>query len=183
MCWHPGKPRKSPVGENRWTTSPSSFSPIWATATRPAPGDRLLVVAESNRIPALLVLNKVDLLEHNADLLVFRQQHPAARGDQAAQRREPLGLCLLVARRAEHVLLPLVAAGSMTLTLYSAHLLGLFLELHYEQPVLWFLVHVLVGTVFAVLWHRTRGQGPLERVVGRAAHAGRDRVLRHRLNS
>ena len=94
-----------------------------------------------------------------------------------------LGLCLLVARRAGHVLLPLVAAGSMTLTLYSAHLLGLFLELHYEQPVLWFLVHVLVGTVFAVLWHRARGQGPLERVVGRAAHAGRDRVLRHRLNS
>ncbi|MEX5306229.1 heparan-alpha-glucosaminide N-acetyltransferase domain-containing protein [Kocuria sp. CPCC 205258] len=94
-----------------------------------------------------------------------------------------LGLCLLVARRAGHVLLPLVAAGSMTLTLYSAHLLGLFLELHYEQPVLWFLVHVLVGTVFAVLWHRARGQGPLERVVGRAARAGRDRVLRHRLNS
>jgi uncharacterized membrane protein YeiB len=71
----------------------------------------------------------------------------------------------------------------MTLTLYSAHLLGLFLELHYEQPVLWFIVHVLVGTVFAVLWHRARGQGPLERVVGRAANAGRDRVLRHRLNS
>ena len=94
-----------------------------------------------------------------------------------------LGLCLLVARRAGHVLLPLVAAGSMTLTLYSAHLLGLFLELHYEQPVLWFLVHVLVGAVFAVLWHRARGQGPLERVVGRAARAGRDRVLRHRLNS
>ncbi|KUG56600.1 hypothetical protein AVL61_05955 [Kocuria rosea subsp. polaris] len=94
-----------------------------------------------------------------------------------------LGLCLLVARRAEHVLLPLVAAGSMTLTLYSAHLLGLFLELHYERPVLWFLVHVLTGTVLAVLWRRARGQGPLERVVGRSAHAGRDLVLRHRLNS
>ncbi|MEX5299257.1 heparan-alpha-glucosaminide N-acetyltransferase domain-containing protein [Kocuria sp. CPCC 205292] len=94
-----------------------------------------------------------------------------------------LGLCLLVARRAEHVLLPLVAAGSMTLTLYSAHLLGLFLELHYERPVLWFLVHVLTGTVLAVLWRRARGQGPLERVVGRASHAGRDLVLRHRLNS
>ncbi|WP_424346533.1 heparan-alpha-glucosaminide N-acetyltransferase domain-containing protein [Kocuria sp. CH-021] len=94
-----------------------------------------------------------------------------------------LGLCLLVARRAEHVLLPLVAAGSMTLTLYSAHLLGLFLELHYERPVLWFLVHVLTGTVLAVLWRRSRGQGPLERVVGRSAHAGRDLVLRHRLNS
>ncbi|MFI7743032.1 heparan-alpha-glucosaminide N-acetyltransferase domain-containing protein [Kocuria rhizosphaericola] len=94
-----------------------------------------------------------------------------------------LGLCLLVARRAQHVLLPLVAAGSMTLTLYSAHLLGLFLELHYEQPVLWFLVHVLVGTVLAVLWRRARGQGPLERLVGRSAHAGQDLVLRHRLNS
>ncbi|MFE7631415.1 heparan-alpha-glucosaminide N-acetyltransferase domain-containing protein [Kocuria sp. NPDC057446] len=94
-----------------------------------------------------------------------------------------LGLCLLLARRAERALLPLAAAGSMTLTLYSAHLLALFLELHEEQPVLWFLVHVLVGAGFAVLWHRTRGQGPLERVVGRAARAGRDRVLRDRLNS
>src|SRR5690606_8945434 len=53
-----------------------------------------------------------------------------------------LGLCLLVARRVERGLLPLVAAGSMTLTLYSAHLLGLFLELHHEHPVPWFLVHV-----------------------------------------
>lgn len=94
-----------------------------------------------------------------------------------------LGLCLLVARRAESVLLPLVAAGSMTLTLYSAHLLALFLEVHREQPVLWFLVQILVGAVFAVLWRRARGQGPLERVVGRAAHGGRDLVLRHRLNS
>ncbi|MEX5294532.1 heparan-alpha-glucosaminide N-acetyltransferase domain-containing protein [Kocuria sp. CPCC 205268] len=94
-----------------------------------------------------------------------------------------LGVCLLVARRADRLLLPLTAAGAMTLTLYSAHLLGLFLELHYGRPVLWFLVHVLVGTVFALLWRRSRGRGPLEEVVGRAAHAGRDLVLRHRLNS
>lgn len=94
-----------------------------------------------------------------------------------------LGLCLLVARRAEGVLLPLVAAGSMTLTLYSAHLLALSAEVHYEQPVLWFLVQAVVAVVFAVLWRRALGQGPLERLVGRASRTGRDLVLGHRLNS
>lgn len=94
-----------------------------------------------------------------------------------------LGLCLLVARRAEGVLLPLVAAGSMTLTLYSAHLLALSFEVHYEQPVLWFLVQAVVAVVFAVLWRRALGQGPLERLVGRASRTGRDLVLGHRLNS
>ncbi|MFW6186728.1 MAG: heparan-alpha-glucosaminide N-acetyltransferase domain-containing protein [Actinomycetota bacterium] len=94
-----------------------------------------------------------------------------------------LGLCLLLAPRAERLLLPLVAAGSMTLTLYSAHLLALSLEMHYERPVLWFLVHVLVAVAFALLWRRARGQGPLERLVARAANGGRDLVLGHRLNS
>ncbi|MFI7580913.1 heparan-alpha-glucosaminide N-acetyltransferase domain-containing protein [Kocuria kalidii] len=89
-----------------------------------------------------------------------------------------LGLFLLVARRAESWLLPLAAMGSMTLTLYSAHLLALAAMLHYEMPFLWFLVHVVVAGLFAVAWHRSFGRGPLERVVARAAGAGRELVLR-----
>ncbi|MGX5358582.1 heparan-alpha-glucosaminide N-acetyltransferase domain-containing protein [Kocuria sp. KH4] len=94
-----------------------------------------------------------------------------------------LGLCLLVARRAEVLLLPLVAAGSMTLTLYSAHLLALNLEVHYERPVLWFLVQAAAAVGFALLWRRSRGQGPLERAVAGVSRAARDRVVGDRLNS
>ena len=61
----------------------------------------------------------------------------------------------------------------MTLTLYSAHLLALAAMLHYEVPLLWFLIHVAVAALFAVAWHRSFGRGPLERVVARAAGAGR----------
>ena len=66
---------------------------------------------------------------------------------------------------------------------FGLHLLALSLEMHYERPVLWFLVHVLVAVAFALLWRRARGQGPLERLVARAANGGRDLVLGHRLNS
>jgi uncharacterized membrane protein len=87
-----------------------------------------------------------------------------------------LGLCLLVARRSSGWLLPLSAMGSMTLTVYSAHLLALSTEVHYDEP-LWFLVHVGVAMVFALLWHRALGQGPLERVVADVVRATRRRVL------
>ncbi|MFE7629786.1 hypothetical protein [Kocuria sp. NPDC057446] len=80
-----------------------------------------------------------------------------------------LGLLLLVARRAGAWLLPLSAMGTMTLTLYSAHLLALAAMLHYEVSRLWFLIHVAVAALFAVAWHRSFGRGPLERVVARAA--------------
>ncbi len=89
-----------------------------------------------------------------------------------------LGLLLLVARRAGAWLLPLSAMGTMTLTLYSAHLLALAAMLHYEVPLLWFLIHVVVAALFAVAWHRSFGRGPLERVVALAAGAARGLVLR-----
>ena len=84
-----------------------------------------------------------------------------------------LGLLLLVARRAGGWLLPLSAMGSMTLTLYSAHLLALAAMLHYEVPLLWFLIHVAVAALFAVAWQRAFGRGPLERLLARAAGAAR----------
>ncbi|MFI7483366.1 heparan-alpha-glucosaminide N-acetyltransferase domain-containing protein [Kocuria sp. M1R5S2] len=89
-----------------------------------------------------------------------------------------LGLFLLLTRRWSSWLLPLSAMGSMTLTLYTAHLLGLAPMLHYDLPVLWFVVHVLVAAVFATVWNRTRGRGPLEQVVARSAGGARGLVLR-----
>lgn len=88
-----------------------------------------------------------------------------------------LGACLLLTRGAGKWALPLSAMGSMTLTLYSAHLLVLSTEVHYDRPGLWFLVHVAVAALFAVLWHRVLGQGPLERVVARIAGSARTLVL------
>ncbi|MFI7483371.1 heparan-alpha-glucosaminide N-acetyltransferase domain-containing protein [Kocuria sp. M1R5S2] len=87
-----------------------------------------------------------------------------------------LGLCLLLARRTSGWLLPLSAMGSMTLTVYSAHLLALSTELHYDEPM-WFVVHVGVAMVLALVWHRVMGQGPLERAVAAAVRAVRRKVL------
>ncbi|MFW6188733.1 MAG: heparan-alpha-glucosaminide N-acetyltransferase domain-containing protein, partial [Actinomycetota bacterium] len=88
-----------------------------------------------------------------------------------------LGFFLLLARLAGKWLLPLVAMGSMTLTLYSAHLLALTTEVHYDRPLPWFLVHLAVAVLFAVAWRRFLGQGPLERLVARVASAVRRPVL------
>ena len=66
--------------------------------------------------------------------------------------------------------------GSMTLTLYSLHLLALSLELHYDQPA-WFVIHVAVAAALALVWRQLFGQGPLERAVAEAVRAVRRPVL------
>lgn len=88
-----------------------------------------------------------------------------------------LGVFLLISRKIGAWLLPLYAMGSMTLTLYTAHLLALSLGLHEDAPYLWYAVHLLVAAGFAVIWQRTRGQGPLERVVAFAAKGTRRLVV------
>jgi hypothetical protein len=66
--------------------------------------------------------------------------------------------------------------GAMTLTLYTAHLLALAPEVHYDQPGLWFALQVGVAAVFAWCWTRYVGRGPLEMVVVRAVAGARDLV-------
>lgn len=72
-----------------------------------------------------------------------------------------LGVALLVATRLPVVLAPLAAAGSMPLSLYTAHvaLLGLT---DTDDPERYYLLQVAVGLVAAVLWRRYVGRGPLE---------------------
>ncbi|MGX5359571.1 heparan-alpha-glucosaminide N-acetyltransferase domain-containing protein [Kocuria sp. KH4] len=89
-----------------------------------------------------------------------------------------LGLFLLAADRIAAWLRPLAAMGAMTLTLYSAHLVALSVELHEDAPYQWFLVHVVVAALVALAWQRLVGQGPLEKVVGTAVRAARRAVLR-----
>ncbi|MFF0902899.1 UNVERIFIED_CONTAM: heparan-alpha-glucosaminide N-acetyltransferase domain-containing protein [Kocuria sp. CPCC 205316] len=90
-----------------------------------------------------------------------------------------LGFFLLVAPRARALLVLLSAMGAMTLTLYTVHLMGLSFEAHYDRPYLWFTVNLAANVLFAVIWQRTLGQGPLERVVSTSVSATR-RVVLHR---
>lgn len=87
-----------------------------------------------------------------------------------------LGLCLLVTRHAPRWLfLPLAATGSMTLTLYTAHVLSLAkgspLLPNDDRLQLW-LGQVVAVIVIATIWRSLVGRGPLEwfaAQVGRAA--------------
>ena len=84
-----------------------------------------------------------------------------------------LGVFLLIAPKVGKWLLPLSAMGAMTFTLYTAHLVALSAEVHYSQPYLWFLIHLVAAALFAVVWQRSLGQGPLEKVVSTSAKGTR----------
>jgi uncharacterized membrane protein YeiB len=90
-----------------------------------------------------------------------------------------LGACLLLTRiRAVGRLLdPVRAAGTMTLTLYSAHILLLALGVFEDWEIAQYLFLVVSALVFAVLWSRFRDQGPLEKLVGTASGDVRRVVL------
>jgi uncharacterized membrane protein len=92
-----------------------------------------------------------------------------------------LGAFLLLARAGRlwrSALAPLAAAGSMTLTLYTAHVLLVASELLPKDPETSYGLQVGAALVVALLWRRTLGQGPLERVVGLLARPARRAVHR-----
>ena len=80
-----------------------------------------------------------------------------------------LGAFLLLARLIGKVLTPLAAAGSMTFTLYTLHLLFLALEVYDLAPGFWFWMQLAVFGLLAVAWQRAVGQGPLEKAVARVS--------------
>jgi uncharacterized membrane protein YeiB len=90
-----------------------------------------------------------------------------------------VGACLLLTRisAVRRLLWPLQAAGAMTLTLYSAHILVLETEVLEDSPAALFLPLVVSSLTFAVLWRRWQDQGPLERIVAEAANRTRRAVL------
>jgi hypothetical protein len=63
------------------------------------------------------------------------------------------------------VLVPLAAAGSMTLTLYTAHLVFMNSPLDDFEAVPGYLVQVAVALLFALAWRQAVGRGPLESLV------------------
>ena len=78
-----------------------------------------------------------------------------------------LGLALLVAGAVPWLVAPLAAAGSMPLTLYTAHIV-LLGTTEPSDPVRYYWLQVLAAIVFATLWRRFAGRGPLEALVARA---------------
>lgn len=90
-----------------------------------------------------------------------------------------LGFFLLLTRSPAlgKLLRPLAVMGSMTFTLYTLHLLFMWLEMHYDAPTLWFWAQILTLLVFAAVWQRVLGQGPLEKVVATVAKKAGRRVL------
>lgn len=72
---------------------------------------------------------------------------------------------LLLARVAENALTPMTAAGTMTLTLYSTHLVFITLADIETLSFLWFAIQIGVAALFATAWHFSLGRGPLEQVV------------------
>ncbi len=92
-----------------------------------------------------------------------------------------LGAVLLVTklRVARRLLWPVGVAGTMTLTIYSAH--ALVLNANWAplsgNDYIAYAEQVAVALAFAVVWHRFRGQGPLERVVSAASGRARRAVM------
>jgi uncharacterized membrane protein YeiB len=90
-----------------------------------------------------------------------------------------LGGSLLLTRVhvVDRLLRPLQAAGAMTLTLYSAHILVIAVGVFDDSEVAQYLFLVAGSLLFAPLWRRRHPQGPLESLVGRAAGRARRAVL------
>jgi hypothetical protein len=92
-----------------------------------------------------------------------------------------VGASLLVVRVpvSARLLWPIRTAGTMPLTLYSAHVLVLVPGVLEHEPVVLYLSLVAGGLVFEVLWRAfvAQQQGPLEWLVGEASRRVRCAVL------
>ncbi|MGX5357848.1 heparan-alpha-glucosaminide N-acetyltransferase domain-containing protein [Kocuria sp. KH4] len=88
-----------------------------------------------------------------------------------------LGAFLLLARLIGKALTPLAAAGSMTFTLYTLHLLFLATGVYDLAPGFWFWMQLAVFGLLAVAWQRAVGQGPLEKLVARVSKGITRRVV------
>lgn len=89
-----------------------------------------------------------------------------------------IGACLLAARalpsRWRWAVLPVAAAGSMTLTLYTLHVIALAAARAWSpSPAALLTVNVLLALLVATAWQRTSQRGPLEAVAARISAAAR----------
>lgn len=76
-----------------------------------------------------------------------------------------LGGFLLLSRTAGRWLAPIAAIGTMTLTLYTLHMLFLATIDTAQRPGFWFFIQVAVAALVATAWMKALGRGPLETLV------------------
>lgn len=88
-----------------------------------------------------------------------------------------LGVMLLLGRVLGRGLWPLAAVGSMTLTLYSLHVILLATLIPRETPDA-LLIHILVAVAIAVPWRTFIGRGPLEYLAAGVSTLARESVER-----
>ncbi|WP_062211709.1 heparan-alpha-glucosaminide N-acetyltransferase domain-containing protein [Demequina oxidasica] len=91
-----------------------------------------------------------------------------------------IAVCLWAAQAARPAVWPLIAAGSMALTLYVAHLIVIAAvgdEVVYEATNVAYAVLCLSAILFASLWRWLVGQGPLEKLLSVASMAAANAVV------
>jgi hypothetical protein len=88
-----------------------------------------------------------------------------------------LGACLLAAAAVGRWLLPLAWVGSMTLTLYTLHVLAVAAAPAPEHPWIVWAAHVVAAFVLAGIWRSSSPRGPIEEVVSWPSHRAAAAVL------
>lgn len=90
-----------------------------------------------------------------------------------------LAVMLYLGDKLGWALRPLCIVGSMTLSIYTMHLLFMATGLLSNVPMLSLWLQVAAGLLFAVLWVNVTGikRGPLEHVVAMLAGGARDKAL------
>ena len=84
-----------------------------------------------------------------------------------------LGIALLLTRSAQPVWRAVAAAGGMTLTLYSLHVVALALEVGPTEPATRYFIHLVTLFALASVWRFAVGRGPLERLTAELAGQAR----------
>ncbi len=81
-----------------------------------------------------------------------------------------LGGCLLLADVVGRAIVPLAWVGSMTLTLYTMHVIGVASRPDPEHPWAVWAVHVALAFLVAAMWRSASERGPLEHAVSWPSH-------------
>jgi uncharacterized membrane protein len=88
------------------------------------------------------------------------------------------GVVLLLTRSGGKIFSPFAAIGAMTLTLYSAHVVILAIDvLDPARPRVSLWVQIISFMLFALVWRSAMGRGPLEQIISDSSDWVRTRIL------
>ncbi|MBG6217352.1 putative membrane protein [Arthrobacter sp. CAN_A6] len=130
--------------------------------------DRMLVWGPEGHLPATSLWWHAVLAPHSTTVL--------EKLNTVGTSMAALGAVLFVAHVAASELAPFAAIGSMTLTLYSAHLLVLATGFLANQSSGSFIIQITVAIIFASQWRRSHDHGPLEGIVATATKRTRNHL-------